>query len=265
MSIDSDILMPAAEEIAAYFDCFPSNEHIKPKRESRMQLLSDSPEGKEDTDKMDKVGIDSPSVIAFADGVSKANREAVMWSVTWAEFAAKKKYDINESPIEWLDVYAEGLRQCGWAMTGGHEYSEYRTTDASLTMDSVVLELIASIAGANAATVIQLLSLALDKLQKNEPIMNLFERNSKKGNVGTFRVMPCVESSEGTPLTYLVSMHCTYSSESGGVLFWKWSVSKLDIKRLAKGVEFFRPRYDLAEPKIKDRLGTDLDDYFNSF
>lgn len=265
MSTDKQFVKPTAEEIAAYFDGFSPVDNVNSRVAPRARLLADSPEGESNTDGLGQVAKDSPTVIAFSDGVSNENRSAVMWSVKMAEHAASIKHDINERPIAWLEDYAKALKFCGWSMVGGHDYSEYSTTSSSLTMDAVVLELIASIAGPNAATVVQLLGLALEKMQGNAPIMQLFERKSKKGGRGTFRVMPCVESAKGIPITYLVSMHCEYSEETGGVLIWKWEVRRLSIRRLAKGVEFFREAYDLAEPKIKKVLGTALDDYFDSF
>jgi len=265
MSTNKQFVEPTAEEIAAYFDGFSPVDNFNSRVAPRARFLVDSADGESNTDSQAQVGKDSPTVIAFGDGVSKKNRDAVMWSVAWAEYAAGKSHDINEQPIEWLEEYAKALFKCGWLMLGGHEYSEYTTTSTSLTMDSVVLELIGAIAGPNAATVVQLLSLTLDKMQGNAPLMQLFERNSKRGRRGTFRVMPCVESAEGIPITYLVSMHCEYSDETGGVLFWKWEVRKLSIRRLAKGVEFFRGVYEQAEPKIKSKLGDALDDYFDGF
>lgn len=265
MSTNNKFSEPTAEEMNAYFDGFPSVKHTSASIAPRALFLADSHDGKNSADSQAQVGKYSPTVIAFGDGVSKENRDAVMWGVAWAEYAAGKSHDINEQPIKWLEEYSKALFNCGWSMVGGYEYGEYKTNNSSLTMDSVVLELIGAIAGPNAATVIQLLSLTLDKMQGNKPLMQLFERNSKKGKRGTCRVMPCVESATGIPITYLVSMHCEYSDEAGGALFWKWEVRKLSIKRLAKGVEFFKARYELAEPKIKSKLGIALDDYFDGF
>ncbi|RMO93539.1 hypothetical protein ALQ33_01063 [Pseudomonas syringae pv. philadelphi] len=211
-----------------------------------------------------QVNKESPAVVAFADGVSLENREAVMLSVAFAEQVAHKKADISGDPIRWLQEYSTAMRYSGWLTLGGHEYGEYTTRNQSLTMDAIVLEMIGAVAGPNKAVLIELLGLALDKLQKDQAVMALFERNSKKGNTSTFRIMPCVESAGGIPITYLLSMHCDYMSDSGGALFWKWSVSRMKVRRLVKGLNFDKNAHERLKPKILTYLNKDADDFFDS-
>lgn len=265
MNVENNFSEPTPEEVAAYFSGFTSFHPGNVLFARQAMDLPDSMDKADDSGNPGQVGKDSPTVIAFADGVKKENRDAIMFGVAFAEMAASRDHDIKEKPIKWLESYSTALRYCGWSMTGGHDYSDYKSSSQSLTMDSVVLEIIGAIAGPNAATVIQLLSLTLDKLQKDKPLMELFERNSKKGSRGTFRIMPCVESSEGTPITYMVSMHCEYSDETGGIPFFKWEVRSIRISRLAKGLQFTKSLYELAEPRIKKALGDDLDRYFDDF
>jgi hypothetical protein len=106
------------------------------------------------------------------------------------------------------------------------------------------------------------MGLVLDKLQKNDPLMKLFEGKSKRGSLARFRIMPCVESGQGIPVTYLLSMHCEYKSSSGGALFWKWSVTQLEIKRLAKGVEFSKATFENNRQYILEYLSGDAKDFF---
>ncbi|WP_147466548.1 hypothetical protein [Pseudomonas cichorii] len=252
-------VIPTVEECDAYFNSLPP---VDPERcKPRPMLLSGLNDEKKEDD-IGKVGKDSPSIIAFADGVSEKNREAVMLGIEFAEAVASSKADIDTDPIEWLKKYTEAMFYAGWQTTGGHEYGSYSTNDKSLTMEAVVLELLASVAGPNAATVIALMGELLGKLGKNDSLMKLFEGNSKKGTLARFRVMPCVESSSGIPVTYLLSMHCEYSSSSGGVLFWKWSVSNLNIRRLAKGVSFSSYSYERNKQRILDYLNGKADDFF---
>ena len=263
MSINKQLSFPTAEECDAYFGDLLPIERTHRKTAPQALMAADVRENGIDTGNDAEVNNDAPVIIAFADGVSEANREAVMLSVSFAEAVATGKADINLDAVKWLDEYAKAFRIGGWLTAGGHEYGEYTTSDTSATMDSVVLELISAVAGPNAQTVITLLNLVLGKLQKNEPMMKLFERNSKKGSTSTFRIMPCLESTTGIPVTYLLSMHCEYTSDSGGALFWKWSVSKLKIKRLAKGVNFDKYTHERNKQRILDYLGNDADEFFD--
>ena len=253
---------PTAAESEAYFNTLPLLDRQNDPA-IRITLLSDTPDAPGD-DNVAKINKDAPAIVAFADGVSAKNREAVLLGVEFAETVAHEKHDINKEPVDWLKAYADALRIAGWLTLGGHEYADYTTNSQALTMDSVVLDLIGAVAGPNAATVISLLNVVLDKMQKNKPLMQLFERNAKKGNISSFRIMPCVESSQGIPITYLVAVQCKYSSEQGGVLFWKWSVSKLSIKHLARGVQFAEDTHKRNKDKILAFLKSDVDSFFEA-
>ncbi len=250
--------LPTPEESDGYFRNLPPRPQV---RSTLMAVTSRSGDQGGDDD-IAKVGKNFPSVIAFGDGLSAENRDAVMLGVEFAETVATSKHDIDKDPIAWLRSYAEAMKHAGWLTVGGHEYGSYSTKDTSITMDAIVLELISLVAGPNAATVASLMGLVLDKLQKNDPLMKLFERNSKRGTLARFRIMPCIESKEGIPVTYLLSMHCDYSRSSGGALFWKWSSSQLDIKRLAKGVQFNKSSFERNRQLILDHLQGESEDFF---
>ncbi|EPJ79629.1 hypothetical protein CFII64_20463 [Pseudomonas sp. CFII64] len=264
MSLNEQYAFPTAEESDAYFKELQALEPIQHTFARRALVLTEAPEVKIDTDSIAEVNKDTPAIIAFADGVSVENREAVMLGVELAEVVANQKADINKDPVLWLETYAKAFRFAGWLTTGGHQYGEYTSTNVNLTMDSMVLELISAVAGTNAQIVIKLLNLVMDKIQKDERMMTLFDRNRKSGTSSSFRIMPCLESSKGIPVTYLLAVHCESSTDSGGALFWKWSVSKMNVKYLAKGVTFSQGTHDRNKQQILGHLGKSADDFFES-
>ncbi len=258
--------LPTPEEQDAFFRDLPP---LGPSRSSRVRRsLSDQPLATADTGlKDDAPGVvskDQPVVIAFADNVKPEDRAAVMRSVEFSERFANKQFDINVDPIGWHKHYAKLMGYCGWAISTGQEYGEYTTSDKSLTMDAVVLELLSLVAGPNAAVVVDVMKLALDTLQGNTSMMQLFEGKSKKGNSASFRLMPCVVSKTGIPLTYFLAVHVEFTQTSGGVLFWKWKASSLRIRRVAKSVEFFDESHERVKAKILEKLQADSENLFDS-
>lgn len=263
MTIDITAVAPTEAESIAYFNNL--NPLGRPAISSpRMAMFSSRMAVADTGDSLAEISKDAPAIVAFADGVSAENRSAVLLGVEFAEVVASASVDINVDPVKWLGQYAEAMKHAGWLTLGGHEYGEYITSDRSLTMDSIVMDLISSIAGPNAATVLSLMNIVLDKMQNSEPMMKLFERNAKSGNNSSFRIVPCVESAAGIPVTYLVSVHSRYHSESGGALFWKWSISKMSVKRLAKGVQFSKDSFERNKDRIIGHLGGEADDFFES-
>ncbi len=223
--------------------------------------MMDAPSDDNDNN-LAEVGKDEAIVVAFADGVSAANRSAVLLSMKFAEAVARAKDNGNADRIDWLENYDEAMFYSGWLGLGGKQFTAFTSSDTSLTMDSLVIDLISAVAGPNKASVLQLLSLALDKLQGDAALMTLFEKNSKKGSISSFRIMPCLESPTGIPVTYLLAMEVDYSSQTGGALFWKWSVSRLSIREMVSGLNFDLDAHNDNKDRIKNYLNGNAEDFF---
>jgi hypothetical protein len=265
MIIDEHQTPPTDAECDAYFDALPAlkNKHSVNKLKARAVSYSAASDQPVNVDSQAEINTTLPAVIAFADNVSSKNRDAVMLSIAFAEAVANDKSDIDKDTIDYLQEYAGALSIAGWTMSSSN-YGLVQTSNQSITMDALVLEILSSIAGPNAAAVIQLMTSVLDNLQNNDPLIKLFESNAKKSKKTSFRLVPCLQSPAGTPVTYLLAMDIESSTANGGVLFWKWKVSNLTIKRLAKGLEFSRSRFDRYEDRILRYLDDNADAFFES-
>lgn len=226
----------------------------------RVMVQTDEPDV--DPNSLAEVGKDEPVVIAFADGVSPQNRKAVLLSMKFSEAAARAQDDGSVDRIEWLDNYEEAMFHAGWLGLGGKHFSTLDTQQMSVTMDALVIDLIGAIAGRNTMAVIELLSLTLDKLQGSDALTKLFESNSTKGSTSSFRIMPCLESSAGIPVTYLLAMEVDFSKHTGGALFWKWSISKLSIREVVVGLEFDLDSHNDNKHLMRDYIKGNAEDYF---
>ncbi|GAB7530660.1 hypothetical protein PS3A_30710 [Pseudomonas sp. 3A(2025)] len=227
------------------------------------RALAQTDEPDVDPNSLAEIGKDEPLVVAFSDGVSLQNRKAIMMSMKFAETAARIKNPGKPDRVKWLADYNEGMFHGGW-LGFADRLGTLKTQDLSVTMDSLAIDVISAIAGPNKAAVLQLLSLTLDKLQKSDGLIKLFESNSLKESTSTFRIMPCLESPEGIPVTYLLAMEIDFSKHTGGTLFWKWAVTHLQVRSAVANVEFYP---DLYEPNKLDMLKTIRDHatgYFES-
>jgi hypothetical protein len=257
MTLNEDTVLPTAAQSDVFFrGLAPSPLPLRPR------ALALSSEENNKSNDVGAISDESPVIVAFADGVSGENRQAAMNSIQLSERVANTDYDLNTDPIGWHVKYKEAMGHCGWFMAGS-EYGEHRTSSQTLTMDAVVLDIITAVAGPNAQTVLALVSTVFDKLKENDPAMKLFDKNSKSGNSGSFRLMPCLESSSGVAVTYFISVHCEFSSQSGGFWFWKWSASSLKIKKMATGVNLNLEHYKGQEANIRGYLGGSSDDFFS--
>jgi hypothetical protein len=119
------------------------------------------------------------------------------------------------------------------------------------------------VAGPNVDTVMKLMGKVFDSLKTDEPIINLFDRNSKSDSSGNARIVPCLQSASGIAVTYFVSIKCDFNRQIGGAWFWKWDVSDLRIKKMATGVNLNLQHYRGREQAILENLGANSDAFFN--
>jgi hypothetical protein len=261
--VNSKSTAPSAEQSDAFFQNFKRSS--LPDRPTALALSSrsfDTVDAQEERGDAAVISKESPLIIAFADGVTGENRQAVMNSTQISERYANASHDLNSDPIGWHTRYKECMGHCGWFMTG-HNMDDHRTSNTSITMDAVVLDIIRVVAGPNVDTVMKLMGKVFDSLKTDEPIINLFDRNSKSDSSGNARIVPCMQSASGIAVTYFVSIQCDFNRLVGGAWFWKWDVSDLKIKKMATGVNLNLQHYRGREQAILENLGASSDAFFN--
>ncbi|WP_458129134.1 hypothetical protein [Pseudomonas sp. Z2-11] len=262
------ILLPSAEESKRFFETvriapvivadFP----VGASKSSRFARVTTKPESQAVSKADVLLANENPAIIGFADNLDEDKKQAAADSIHFAELVATSKFNKNVQPIEWHTLYSSAMRHCGWTMTS-NKYQELTTSQTSLTMDSIVLEIVQAVAGRNAPAMLDLLFGVFDRLRSDEKLVNLFDRNSNKGADKDFRIVPCIQSPGGTPITAFLAVDCNISSSQGGAWFWKWKVSRLRMKRVATMVELNMRIHDRNRDMIYQKLDKNSDDFFN--
>jgi len=257
MSFVKEVL-PTHEETDLFFDSLPvviQPRFLKPKGESQLSNVS--------TEEEAFIGANSPIVVAFADGVSPENRQAVMYSAQFAEKVADSFASRKTEPLKWYEAYGKAISNCGW-FSSSFVFVAHDTSKINVTMDSLVLDIIAQVAGLNAAAIVPLLKNVFDTIKGSNELITLFDNNSKGDRVGSFQIVPCLESAQGIPVTVFAGLECEFKSVEGGAWFWKWKSSNLKVQKAATMINLNMDSYKRAEPRILDYLGQEQDDFFLS-
>lgn len=225
----------------------------------KMQGASDLPTGSDEAGAV--VGKKAPIIIAFADGLAPDKRHAAMNSTQLSEQYADSKADRKTQALRWHDAYVESMRHCGWIFTS-YVFSDHDTSKANVSMDSIVMDIVSMVAGANTQVVLELLGRVFDAIKQDTPTINLFDKNSKKDSVGHCQIMPCMESPGGIGVSVFTGLECHFSSLEGGAWFWKWKTSNLKIKKAATMVNLNFAHYQRHERTILSKLDGAADDFF---
>lgn len=252
--------LPTAEETALFFKSLPAvPQPIVPQtRVARLKAKSLAPEN---TGEEAFMGVTSPVVVAFADGVSAEKRSAVMKSVEFAEKYADTEASRKFEPMKWYMAYGHALNHIGWT-TPNFLFHDYDTSTINVTMDALVLDIIAQVAGINKAAFLPLMGKVLDTIKNDNALITLFDNNSKGENIGSFQLLPCLESREGTPVAVFAGLECAFRSDEGGAWFWKWKSSNLEVQKSSSMIEMTFDTYKRAEPQIFEWLGQEQDNFF---
>lgn len=208
------------------------------------------------------LGNDDPAIIGFSDNLDGDKKQAAADSIHFAERYATSHSDKSLDPVGWHLKYSQAMRHCGWTMTS-NQYQEHTSSQVNVTMDSIVMEIIQAVAGRNAPAMLDLLMGVFERLRSDEPLVALFDRNSKKGANKEFRIVPCIQSPGGTPITAFLAADCQLSKDQGGAWFWKWKVSRLQMKKVATMVELNMRVHDRVRDRIYDSLDKSSDDFFS--
>ncbi len=208
------------------------------------------------------IGKDTPLVLAFADKLSYENRQAAKNSTQLAEKFADGKADRNTQSGLWHSHYSKAMWHCGWFMAN-NDVGVLKKRDKTVTMDTVVMEIIATVAGANAAAFLPLMGKVLETIKTDAKVVTLFEQQSRTGANNSVRLMPCIETANGEVISVFTGFEHEYNENKGGALWWKWDLSSIDIKKVATMVNFNFDHYKRQESNILTALGASSDSFFS--
>jgi hypothetical protein len=178
----------------------------------------------------------SGSLVAFAQGVSRQNKDDVLDSLLFATLAANYDPDREKGSEDWYQHFHKVLATLGWVSTKWN-YSRYHASQQRFTMDKVGLEIVKSAIAAAALpgpASLAMLTVAQDAIAalsaKEEPL-GLFEREIKTHRGGSFRIASCNESEDGSVNMAMGAVAFRSALSVTNVLFWEWNSTDVDTYR----------------------------------
>ncbi|KPC35519.1 Uncharacterized protein ABJ99_3929 [Pseudomonas syringae pv. cilantro] len=214
----------AACELA---DCSPSLAAYAAARNTPSRLVGGDVTDAALSDEGATAAVVASGLIAFAEGVSRLNKDDVMDSFLFATLVANKAFNAETHSDQWYEKFNEVLSAMGW-LSFHWNYSRYSATQQRFTMDEVGLEILGSAIAAAALpgpASLLMLKVAADAVAalsaKKEPL-RLFESQTKMHRGGSFRIASCVESEDGTVNLSMGAVSFQADSEVTNVLFWEW-------------------------------------------
>lgn len=128
-------------------------------------------------------------VVSFEAGVPADFRQMIADSALLAQFAASGITPAEQDPIGWFDAYSGALANFGW-VTQARETSAYSFKGDGLEVHEAIIQVVTAFLGAAPAAVQLVLTTlnALKSMNKDSPLITLFDRESQHADVGRFQV-----------------------------------------------------------------------------
>lgn len=206
-------------------DCAHSpNEHAAALTELSLSASAEPPQA----------AVANNNLLAFAEGVSRQNKQDVMDSFLFATMAANKQFNPQSQSQEWYARFNRVLTTLGW-LSANWSYSRYRAAQQRFTMEQAGLEILASaiaaaaLPGPASAAMLKVAADAVKALQAQEKPLSLFERKSKAHSGASFRIGTCVESADGTVNVAMGAVNFLADADVTNVLFWEWNRDRKSV------------------------------------
>lgn len=210
------------------------------------------------------------SLVAFAQGVSRQNKDDVMDSLLFATLAADRRYSQEKQTDEWYRQFHTVLSTLGWVGTQWN-YARYHANHQRFSMDRVGLEVVesaimaAALPGPASLAMLKVAKDAVTALSKKEGPLRLFERQSKMHRGGNFRIASCTESEDGDVSIAMGAVAFQSMLSITNVLFWEWN--NTDVKTykgenyLTLNSRLYSGHRELVRNKLADRVKTAIEEF----
>jgi len=199
------------------------------------------------------------NLLAFAEGVSRQNKEDVMDTFLFATLSANKDFNPETQSREWYEHFNRVLATMGWLSTNWR-YSRYYSTHRRFSMEQAGLEIISSaiaaaaLPGPASIAMLKVASDAVAVLKAQDKPLRLFERQTKTHRGANFRIGACAESNDGTVSMAMGAVNFATSSAVTNVLFWEWNSAEVRAVRGENHLVFNTRVYARLRERIQQRL-----------
>jgi hypothetical protein len=211
------------------------------------------PEYAPDIDQAVTVG---SQIAGFAANVPADIRPQISNSFLLAQLAANRDIQDNGGGTkEWYEKYVEVLTKIGWLLEDKQE-SMRQVSSSDLNLHKEVIPLLVTVLGTSlpAAVVVTSVLKSLSEMNKNQPWITLFDRESQRASANQFQVSYASVDEKGFPRISLVCFVLDASRSVTQVLFFKFSATNATISHFGAELGINPTVFDRSIQVVENRI-----------
>ncbi|MCQ9425787.1 hypothetical protein NRB16_19930 [Pseudomonas sp. LJDD11] len=199
-------------------------------------------------------------LMVFTPGTSAEVRKEVLDCLLLATLVANNAHDIETENKDWFGTFNDVLLNLGWPVHDMN-YRDYQSGGAGLSMDKLILEMLASaiataaLPGAAGAKLLEVATQLIQGFSSQPGPLKLFEQKSKSQQGANFRVGTCHEAQDGEVYITLATVNFRIKRNMTSVLGFHWSDGEAQIYGANRGLVFNRRHYERVKDDVEDKLG----------
>lgn len=170
-------------------------------------------------------------VVSFVKGVSAERRQDIVNCALLAQLAANHRVQDKTRIFEWYDAYFEVLTNLGWVLQD-KGFSSYEEKADGLQAHEAILKVAGVLLGAapTALAIVTSTIEAMKEMDKGNPWITIFDRESKSAKTARFQIALAEEGSSGQFMVTLMAFGLEAESTLTQVLFFKIRSDKVSFK-----------------------------------
>ena len=201
-------------------------------------------------------------IVAFVTGVTPERREAIINSALLAQLVANTKVADRTRVYEWYDEYFKVLANIGWAIQQV-SWAEYVEQGAGFQAHEAILKVAAALLGpgTGALALVTTTVEALKAMDKDNPWITLFNRESQVAKTAHFQVTLAEQAADGQFLVSTMAFGLEAKSKVTQVLFFKVKKNEATLKRHQGKVTINTRVLDQVKDDLQAKLAAHAESY----
>jgi hypothetical protein len=197
--------------------------------------------------------VDDGSLVAFLPGVSATHKADVLNSTLLAQLAANYQYDREEKPVEWYKFYRDVLENIAWVIMG-FNWEQFKGSGTTLSVDEVVIKILAAIATQNDIAIIMETVEALKALSDGDDRVVLFNQESHSDKKGNFQIADVAEV-DGLVNLKMGAFYFSTAQTVTSILWMKFSSSETNFYMAGQTMTLNEEIYKTIRADVVAKLG----------
>lgn len=170
-------------------------------------------------------------VVSFDAPVGADHRQAIADGMLLAQFMANAQVPGDGDPIAWFDAYTAALATFGWRVQA-NDGTTHAFKGDGLEVHQAIIEVVSAfLVAAPAAVALAVTTLnALGSMNKDSPLITLFNRETQHASAGRFQVATVRDDPGGGAVIEVMAFSLKADSRVTQILFFKLHADRTSLR-----------------------------------